>query len=271
MNPTPTTSGAYKRLSPSQIAVKAAGLAPEGKPHGSDFICTACACHFDAAMPATKLVLPDSFTDYSAFLYPQGEHLCGWCATVMGKDAGFTQRFLNTVITTDGVFGAFSKGELAYWLLNPPVGEWLFLRGDQKVQHLVFRAPVNQSQQVYRLAFGDLRLTVRKRHLEVGLQAAKDLTAISNDMESASVKRKSKPKFSTPFAVIDWKFATQSNGMLRRELLLQAAQDPRTAELVTIIQALSVGELWAVSVCLNAELAPPTRVGEKKKGADAQN
>jgi CRISPR type IV-associated protein Csf1 len=236
-------------ISPSQIAAKAARLAPSGMFRApAPGLCAMCGTHYEHGESVSPAVLPETFTDYSALRNQGGDHICGWCTAVMNRD--FSQTHLKSVICAEGVFSAASNDHIAYWLMNPPAGAWLFVQGDQKVQHIIFRTPVNHSQDVFQVRLGETVVTIRRAMLAQGKEAANALAAVANDIRFRDGKRGAALK--SPFVSLSRDFDALSQGVLRRELLVEAQEKPEVKRLVNIIQKLTAGELWGLTAVLYA-------------------
>lgn len=188
-----------------------------------------------------------SFTDWASLKAPGSRHLCLWCDAVRDRD--FTQTFLKTVITSEGIFPAASNDHLAYWHLNPPQGPWLFLQGDQKIQHVVWRASVNLNPAVYQVRAGDSCLTIRRQHVMAGVIAAKALAATATHLRGT--KRGAPLK--SPFVRLSRDLDSPSQGFLRHELIAHGRGDSETAGHISTINRLTAGELWALTSVLYAQ------------------
>jgi len=235
--------------SPSKVAIQAAGRSPvavqQAKGHG---ICAMCG-YPHAAGDAVVPFKPgdDSFTDYAALKGPNSDLICGWCAAAWNID--FTQRALKSVMCADGVFSAASNADIAYWLHNPPTGAWLWIMGDQQRQHIVWRATVNVSTEVFQVRQGENNMTIRRKRVFEALDAAKRLAAV------ASVGRKGAP-FKSPFVRLSRDLDEPSHGRIRHDLHAKALTDPQVAFDVRLVQSCTPGELWALTAVLYASPNP---------------
>lgn len=182
------------------------------------------------------------FTDYGALRGPGSDLACGWCLATWTKP--FLQRHAKSVICSEGVFPAASNDHLAYWMLNPPAGEWLFIQSDQKMQHLLWRAPVNNGQEIYTVRFGEKLFTLRPRFLREGADAAKRLA------ERLSAKRKG-AHLKSPFIRLSRDVDTPAHGTLRREAYLLASE-PDAARDIECLHRLTPGELWGLTAVMYA-------------------
>lgn len=241
------TTASSKAISPSQVAVMAAGLAPSGLiPAPSADRCVMCGIHHAAGESVVPFVPTDTFMDYPALRNPTGTHMCRWCDAAWST--AFAQTYLKTVMCAEGVFPAAKNENLAYWLLNPPAGNWLFLQGDQKVQHVVFRAPVNRSTEIFQIQMGEAVVTVRRAMLEKGLAAAKELAQAANDLNAKKGKRG--PPLKSPFIDLSRSFTSPSHGAIRQDLLIAAAHDAQVALNLATLSELTPGELWGLTSVL---------------------
>lgn len=234
-------------MSPSELVCKAAKLTPKGlarAPVGGR--CAMCGASHVAGEEIVPFEPLATFTDWQALRAPQSRVICRWCHGVWTRD--FTQTHLKSIVCADGVFPAASNDHLAYWLLNPPDGPWVFLQGDQKVQHVVWRAPVNLSREVYQIRAGESILTVRRESLQAGAMAAKELADKATELRGA----KRGAPYKSPFVSLSRDRDSPSQGALRPELLRHASSDPLTAKNIATIHSLTAGELWALTSVLYA-------------------
>ncbi|RQZ31660.1 hypothetical protein DIE14_01745 [Burkholderia sp. Bp9017] len=205
---------------------------------------------------------PDaSFTDYGALRSGASRVICGWCAATWNLD--FTQRYTKSVICDEGVFPAASNEHIAYWLLNPPEGQWLFLQSDQKRQHVVWRTPVNVSREVFTVRYGEVLLTVRRKFLEEGTAAARRLAA------AATANRKGRgAALKNPFVRLSRDLTDPAHGAIRGDLYELAGQDAQVKDDIALIHSLTAGEIWGLTATLYAP--DPQRPERKLPAATAQ-
>ncbi|MCM3609532.1 hypothetical protein M4D49_29080 [Cupriavidus pauculus] len=232
----------------SELACRAIGREPKGTFIAQEAgACAMCGRRHETGESVVPFQPQASFTDWTALRAPASQFICKWCDAVWDRD--FTQTYLKTIVCEAGVFPAASNDHLAYWIMNPPEGRWLFLQGDQKIQHVVWRAPVNRSREVFQVRAGESVLTIRSRQLHAGLAAVKGLAAKATELRG--VKRGA--PFKSPFISLSRDLDSPSQGVLRRELYAHAAEDPLTAQNIAIVGALTGGELWALTSILYAK------------------
>lgn len=185
-----------------------------------------------------------SFTDYASLRKPYSGVICGWCAATWNED--FTQKAIRTVMCEEGVFPAASSADIAFWLANPPAGKWIWIMGDQKRQHLVWRTTVNTSQEIFQVRYGENLLTIRRQMITQAIEAARRLAA------AASVGRKGAP-LKSPFVRISRDMDDCAHGRIRWDLDAIAANDEQVSKDIRLIRSCTPGELWGLTAALYAE------------------
>lgn len=230
--------------SPSRLTIEAAGLQPIA-PRKATQACTCAMCGYPIAIddPVVPFEPGDSFMDYGALKSPSSDVIDGWCAAVWTRE--FMQTHSKSVICRAGVFSAASNNDIAWFLQNPHEGEWIFVVSDQKQQHLVWRAPVNISREIFAVQFGDLRLTIRRSKLIEGKDAAGRLAAaLSEGRKGAGLK--------SPFARLSRKLDDPTHGLLNSKLYELAKTRPDVQADIDVISSLSAGELWGLTAVMYA-------------------
>lgn len=231
--------------SPSEIAARAAALdVPEGRRAGIAGRCVACGTEHGPKDHMIDFDPPVSFTDFPALRARESRLVCRWCHAVWSSE--FTTRYLRTVVCAAGVFRAASNDHLAYWLMNPPSGEWLFLQGDAKRQHVVWRTPVNTSRDIYRVQAGDTSLVIRRPRL---LEATEAWGRLVEAINEANPKKKRK----SPFLYLSRERDAVGQGQLHPELVGIAAASPDVAADMRLMNRLTSGERWALTAVIYAK------------------
>lgn len=234
-----------KTLSPSRVALEAAGRGPVGAFKAKcDGECAFCGHAYSAGDLVMPFAPESSFTDYGSMKRPGSKFLCGWCAGAWHVD--FTQKALKTVMCAEGVFPAASNADIAYWLSNPPQGNWIWVMGDQKRQHIVWRATVNSSQEIFQIRQGENNMTIRRGHLLNAVDAARRLAVVaSTGRKGAALK--------SPFMRLSRDLDEPVHGMIRDDLHKLAQTDVQVKDDVRLLQSCTPGELWALTALLYAE------------------
>lgn len=230
--------------SPSQIAVQAAGRAHNGNLQAKvKGYCTMCGYAHAEGDPVTPFEPKDSFTDYAALRHRASQFLCGWCAATLNGD--FTQKALKSVMCDEGVFPAASNPNIAYWIFNPPKGKWIWVMGDQKQQHIVWRATVNTSQDVFQVMLGENNMTVRRPKALQAFDAAKRLAS------AASIGRKG-AILKSPFVSLSRDLNQPGHGAIRPDLYKLAETNESVRSDIAILRSCTPGEFWALTALLYA-------------------
>jgi CRISPR type IV-associated protein Csf1 len=158
------------------------------------------------------------------------------------------------VITEDGVYSAASTDNIAYWLQNPPHGRWLFLQGDQKVQHLVWRAPVNYSRDIFLIRAGEAVLTIRRQYLLDAIDASKKLLeAFKVYHASLPAKLRGQPIHSPMYLAIRRDSSQHGSLHGRIQRMVDDNPDSEMCGYVDILNNMTMGERWAMAVVTRAK------------------
>lgn len=229
-------------ISPSRLAVESAGLTPHAHRHAEgDGICAMCGYPFRLGDPVLPFEPTDSFADYAALRAPTSRFIDGWCGAIWTKE--FTQDYGKAVICEEGVFLAASNNDIAWFMLNPPEGRWIFVHIDQKRQHIIWRAPVNTSREIFFVQYGELRLTVRRQKLIEARDACKRLALV------ASEGRRGVP-LKSPFARLSRDLNDPAHGALRHGLWQLGRDRPDVHADLDLIASLTPGEIWGLTAVL---------------------
>lgn len=217
----------------------------------ADGRCAMCGHGYTSGQRVSPFAPPPTFMDYPALAASSSRYVCRFCDAVGTK--AFMQTHLKTVMCAEGIFPAASNDHLAHWLQNPPCGNWLFIQGDQKVQHQVWRAPVNTSTDMFKVRAGELVLTVRRDWMMRGLHAAQQLARIATDLRTAKSGSARGAPLKSPFVSLSRDIDSCSQGQLRHELVAHAVADEETRLHVRVINALTAGELWGLTSVMYAK------------------
>jgi CRISPR type IV-associated protein Csf1 len=230
-------------LSPSRLTAKAAGLKPMGSRKAEEECrCAMCGTKILAGEMIDDFAPGDGFTDHPALNYPLSPVICGDCKAVWRKE--FMQKYSKSIISEEGVFPSAKMENQAHWLLNPPNPPFIFILSDQQQQHLIWRAPVNLSRDVYQIRFGGTVMTVRRDMLLKAFSAAKRLVETFNAGKSKAEQFKGKH----PFVRLDWNLEDLNHGMLRQDFA--RLEDEQSKQDIALLRRLTNGELWALCVLL---------------------
>lgn len=225
-------------ISPSKLTVMAAGIAPVGSRKAQeDERCAMCGTSILAGDLIDDFSPGDSFTDHPALAAKCSRVICADCKAVWRKE--FMQKYSKSVICKDGVFPFAKMENQAYWLLEPPETPFVIIVSDQQQQHLIWRAPVNYSRDLYQIRFGSTILTIRRPILLESVKAARSLV----DAMNAGGK---KPAIKNPFERLDWAIEDLRHGRLRQDVLAL----PDAEKEIALLRSLTPGEMWGLCVLL---------------------
>lgn len=95
----------------------------------------------------------------------------------------------NAVITQDGVFKFVTNEEFAFWLLKPPTTPFIMCRKTTtNPQHTVWKAPMNYSNQVLYMQFGDKVLHISRKNVFEAFDAMENNPKLALFMDNAKSK-----------------------------------------------------------------------------------
>ena len=236
-------------VSPSRIAIEALGIAPEGAPSKVDGCCAMCGTHISVGDICAPLRISQKFVDENCFAAPGSKIICGACASLQGKDA------LSS--TWQGVLSMAGARPFARWmeikasLLDPPEPPFVAVYGTSRQQHMVWRAPISYSRELFYVRVGMENLLIRRAILQPALAAS---SRLRSRLEEDRAARK-KPKRVAASSVIPHAFARLSSdlkdvahGGLNPAILAAtwAKEKPYTDD-IALLRSLTLGETWAMN------------------------
>lgn len=240
-------------ISPSRLAIEAAGMHPKGSPASEPGCCSLCGHAYAVGDLVASAAMPDTFTNWGEIASPGSPFKCGYCATVVNDP--WTQAWMNAVICREGVFKFASNADIAAWLLNPPEGPFVMTKGDQQRQHLVWRTPVNYNREIFRLRIGEKLVTIRRQHLQEARDAAIKLSDLMKLERESDAKRGRKParEFINPFIAVAREMDSLQAGQIRQEALALAVSNPEADNCLKTLLRCTPGEIWGLTAVLYAE------------------
>jgi CRISPR type IV-associated protein Csf1 len=229
-------------LSPSELVMQACGRTPAiGDPAKEGGRCAMCGKLHNKGDSVFPFKPDDSFTDVSSLAVPGSPVMCGACVGVWNEE--FTQKYMNSVICSEGVYPFASNNDIAYWLMNPPKPPFMLMIGDQKRQHLVWRTPINHSREIYQVRFGSKLLTIRRSRLAPALEACDQLSA------AASIGRKG-GALKSPFQSMARALKDIKHSKINSKVYDVVKSNPELKPALDFITNLTPGELWALTALL---------------------
>jgi CRISPR type IV-associated protein Csf1 len=243
-------------LSPSRLFREAAGIAPKGQlTMPDDGCCAQCAAPIHRGEPAASTALwitRESFNNKFDLGVPESPYVCSDCCALYHKD--YLQKYSKSYACRAGVFRLASNAEQCWFLLHPPEPPFIALISDTQQQHLIWRAPVNWSAEQIKVRMGDRVLLLRHKVL---LQAVEAVARCSVAMEKAGLKGRH------PFQKLDRELGNMEGTAIRRDVQRIAAGDAAVSADLALLEALSLGELWGLTVLIvtdPASIVEPRRM-----------
>lgn len=242
-------------ISPSAIALHAAGFDPISEYALTKTArCVMCGIEMNCGQQAAAWSPTDSFTNWAHLSAPESTHVCPACAGAWRIE--FTQGWATgAVYNADGVHKTNSADTLAYMLLNPPATPFVWVKGDQKQQHLVWRTPVTVDPDLLRVRLGEKVATIRRLTVLATLKLVRDTEKILAEFP----KDKRLPKKLNPgnesgiFKYLDWGIYSVDHALLSDGFLALSKEDQVFATLREKLESLNFGEVWALMILLKTK------------------
>jgi CRISPR type IV-associated protein Csf1 len=246
-------------MSPSKIALHASGFN-----HISEYTleedanCVMCGTAMQKGELASSWKPTSSFTNWSQLRAPQSKHICPDCSGVWRSE--FMQTWLNGAIyTAKGVYKVNSADTMAHALLNPPEAPFVWARGDQKIQHLVWRTPVTTDKNLLAIRLGEKIVMIRRLRVIDTFKSIRE----AEEIIKAMPKEKRLPKRANPgneygiFKYLDWGVDSVDHGLLSDGFIQYANSEEEHAQtfrnLKNQIETLNFGEIWALMILLKSK------------------
>jgi CRISPR type IV-associated protein Csf1 len=258
-------------ISPSRIALNAAGFDPIAEYQLKDESrCVMCGISMQLGDQAAAWAPTDSFTNWMHLLAPESKHVCPHCNGAWRIE--FTQGWATGALyNEEGVHKVNSADSMAHALLNPPKTPFLWVRGDQKQQHLVWRTPITVDPNLLRVRLGEKVVSIRR---QIVLDALNDFRAAEEVLKTLPkdqrpAKKANPGNESGIYKYLDWSIDNVDHALLSDALLALAAgkeeHSNQFAELARVLQALNFGEVWALMILLKSKTpTAPTIVATPK-------
>lgn len=223
---------------PSQLALRATGLSPLGRPWARPTTCGLCGAAIAAGDIAQETRFSYNFTNYSELAASTGI-ACGACSRVIS--APVLRRLQMVVITETAVYPLTKDAYRAWFFLTPPAPPYVAVVRDAQLQHLIWRTPVTLDNRLQILRFGDRLLRIRGEVLRAALAAAR---RVGEGLSAASPKAHWSGPLPHPFCRLDRALASLAHGRFRPEI---AVLGVAYADDLALLAHLGVGELWAMA------------------------
>lgn len=242
------------RLYPSAFVRKAVGIEPVSSMTSPvDTHCVLCAAPLPKGSNCTHTdgtTFEKSFGDQPYVGARDSAYVCSDCLPLWNPL--YLQKYSKSLVTPDGLFKMASNVEQASFLLNPPKDQpFMAFLSNTKQQHLIWRTPVNFSSERFTLRLGTQLITIRHGLLMQAVAAQKVLLAAYREFEKEATKKKITA--TTVFILGDREM--KSLGFLINPRVVLAAEAKQVTVELPIIETLSIGERWALSIIGNSGLS----------------
>jgi CRISPR type IV-associated protein Csf1 len=233
-------------ISPSHLIRQATG-APNTGTHISqeDGHCALCAGSITKGEPVSlvRKQLDEKFNNKLDLAIPTSPLICGACNALRGPL--WLRNLSKSVVHAGGVFKLASLAHRAHFILHPPPRPFVAFAGVKKMQHVAWRAAVTYGDDLIYFRLGDDQLCWSRTNLMRGFAAVQRLNALM-----ALHKLKGRH----PFSQLDIELKSALGTHIRDDVVKAAQDDPQGLEDVRILQALTLGELWALSILVITDL-----------------
>lgn len=236
----------------SELVCRALGITPSssiGHPAEGEGCCGYCGKPVKPGDVVETLEFKKTFIDQNMCADPVSEYACVYCTEVMDHSV-FLQKLSTGVFTEEGMYPASKKINRAYFLLNPPAPPFSFAIQNGKSQHVVWKAPVNLSRDVFVVQLGDLSLTVRHAKLMAAVKVVHELRDIYCKwmLDSATEKGKAPKKIDRnslrALGYIDMKGQVVRTFSVAKWITDLIAAGQSSEDDLTPIYTLNWGESW---------------------------
>jgi CRISPR type IV-associated protein Csf1 len=192
-----------------------------------------------------------SFSDWQ-YLAVNSGRLCAACVRFTENE--FLTNIAQCVVSLDGAWSLRKDDEIAAFLLEPPTPPFVAVWNDTQKAHLVWRATVTRDPNFLHVQFGRAHMTIDRTLLAKAISWTQELTGllIADGARGLDSKRH-------PFASLDRKRRNAQHGRLRDDAIELASRVPLAAELVTNLDNLGEGELWALAILAKRAETTPMR------------
>ena len=245
-------------ISPSKIALHAAGF-PQVIEYKleEEAPCVMCGVSMQAGDSAAAWNPKDSFTNYTQLQAPHSSHVCPDCAGAWRSE--FTQGWATgALFNADGVHKANSVETMAHVLLNPIKTPLLWVKGDQKQQHLVWRTPVTTDANLMRVRLGEKVVAIRRLTVLHALTLVREAeVALKNLPKELRLAKRANPGNEAGiFKYLDWGIDNVDHSILSdgfKSLTTGNEHAEQFYALERLLQSLNFGEVWALMILLKSK------------------
>lgn len=239
-----------KRLSPSEVVVRAMGREPDGVPAKQSAVCGYCGGQINPGDMCIPFAAGAAFMDDLSLAARGSAWTCGYCAVLLGAE-GLRISGYGMFSLDNGALPFRKWGDIAKALENPAVPPFVAVYATANNQHMAWRAPVSLSRDVFYVRVGLRDLRIRR---PFALRAVEAAVKIGEFMGVAPTKS----SLPHPYAILSSDLKDHGHGQLRASatskgkgrVLLDEAREALPEEF-SYLDNLTLGETWAMRFLLS--------------------
>jgi CRISPR type IV-associated protein Csf1 len=222
-------------MTASELFCQQAGLRPQGAIGGTAETCAMCGRLINPGDHRLKFRPLSTFMDGPELCArDKSTRICGYCGHLTkGNVMRKTQR---VCITRTQVVPAAKLAHKKWLLLNPPQPPFVFLQGQSKLSHMIWRTPVTLSQKLWYVRLGARLLTVRLPLVKKALDRFKE---IAERFDASNPEG----RLQHPFGSLDFELRDLNSWRIRRDVAPYLEVHD-----LSLIATLRPGEYWALAI-----------------------
>lgn len=236
----------------TEIACKAADLAPTGVPHtGDGGHCAMCGRPLVAGILTTANETQKSFTDHSKLI--PSSFICGWCNSARKQDA--LRAFQRCVITSEGTYSLGTDKARTWFWLTPPTPPYVVVINSNTTGafHYLWQTPVTLDNRL-------IHANVDGANVQIRRSAVLKAMEWSSMLKGRLIDAGHKKGFNSPFKLLNrscFRTSSSGHGQIKDSVLQLALKDEACRAAVEFLRSLRSAELWALSAMLKENPEPP--------------
>lgn len=228
-----------------EIAAKALGAAPLGNPAEKQSRCCMCGRPINVGDLKVPFLAQSTFMDGRS-LTDSSRDSCGYCAVHRNKP---TMMALQKFCATESRAWKLYSGANRAWMLHHlPDEPFVLAFSDSKLQHLVWRTPVNLGTEFFRVRYGNRVFGIRRAAIFKAFELCQQLTGA---LSGASTSKKKVSAAKHPFVTVDGALDHVSFGVIRRDFLTHENETVRSLTTEILNLELDIGEIWLTGILCN--------------------
>lgn len=234
-------------LSGTAVYRRAAGIHPVGTPLEHSATCALCGGAVlagEAAAPLKNTTFNEGFNN-KLDVHTRGTVVCGDCEALWIPE--FLQKYSRTYASAHGVFKLASNEDIQAFILRPPAPPSVAVFSTRKVQHMIWRTPVCLSAERLIVRVDDEVLHIDREKVLTGIRGWQYCEARMNALGMKG-----------GVAYMRQKLDARLIGSMRADVARAVAgESAEGAAAVASLQALRMGEWWALGACRGVDLDRP--------------